>query len=1196
MQKMRIWRYPGKPEENGNAASPRRRILRAFVFHVLEIIALLMVLALVAFAVLAWQLSKGPLDLSFLKEDTNAALMQVFDGQNANIGKLEADWSVSEKSLVIVAKDVSLQDADGGIVLDIPRFEAGLDGLALLRGGIEFSRLVIIGGEISAVRRETGEIGVGVGSVEHVLNNPRLWQQQSTVQAPLLRQALSKLQNLSIRGGALNLKDFRSGIQWRAPDTRISFIRDGERIKFLADGIIESNGMKSPVRFEGTSNTDFSDLSANAMFSNYIPAQLVPDFGRLSFLARVQVPVSSSMSVATDEAGFLVNASFKLDSGAGVLNLPFGDLALESGSIEANFDAETGTISITTAQMAGPRIDVGFVGQIKGLDPAQLIVGNQIDFSLDFQKSNVDMTGFMQGAIELDDLLLQGAYSSVDQSLHFENWQITADQLHLHGNGGVQWVSSDEGEVFPKVQINGRSSGNTDLKQVLSFWPVNLAEGVRSWAVKNMRSANMYDFILQVNVDENLRDNGGLKNEMLTLSFSFDKLETTYFGTMPAIKQAQGTALLRGNSFDVNMKSGRLLDNELSKGYVQIPYLYPAGAMAVYGARASGPLSDLLHIIDQEPFGYVSMYRIVPNEIGGSGFVDFEMHRPMRTRVPFKDMSFSASGEYTNVSASALLFEQDMTGVNIQFQADESRLEIEGQGDIGGQLSKFSWSENFKAVDEPRTKMELESIIDASIFDAFGLPTREYFDGNLAITLAISGNGLAVQNAVVSADLSEAFLDLPGSSWSKPKGMPGSLSFQVQETNPGEYLLNELSLLASGLVFEGQVSFSASSGLQSLLVTRAMMDGGFDFVADVKRDQQGAFLVDMNVASADISPIVRGLSNPSSDLVAVPVKGDIRFAKTIAGPRLLLNSGYLKFEHNGEKLHNLDFLANSDQGEHRFSIIEGEQERLLVSAYSADGGAALEAFLGFDGLIGGKMNLSGEVIYGSGPQTDLVLNLENFQLANTPVAAQILSLGSLRGFADTLSGSGIAFEKLTLPIKIQEGLLSIRGASATGPAMGVTLDGDVNLQDKDLTLHGVLAPAYTLNSMFRSVPIVGNILVPRQGEGVFGLTYSVSGSFAQMQVAVNPLSAFAPGVLRQMFGGSLPETADAKEDQPPSPEEDKIKDNTEQLLPQGVDAQLDTADAISGDELAEEPAPEQEQITKPDQTAEPIADDLPPQF
>jgi hypothetical protein len=92
--------------------------------------------------------------------------------------------------------------------------------------------------------------------------------------------------------------------------------------------------------------------------------------------------------------------------------------------------------------------------------------------------------------------------------------------------------------------------------------------------------------------------------------------------------------------------------------------------------------------------------------------------------------------------------------------------------------------------------------------------------------------------------------------------------------------------------------------------------------------------------------------------------------------------------------------------------------------------------------------------------------------------------------------------------------------------MGITLEGAIDTANSAINLEGTVVPAYTLNSFIGSIPLLGNLLVGKRGEGVFAVTYGVVGPLENPKVLVNPLSALAPGVLRNMFrfgtNGSVP--------------------------------------------------------------------------
>ena len=57
-----------------------------------------------------------------------------------------------------------------------------------------------------------------------------------------------------------------------------------------------------------------------------------------------------------------------------------------------------------------------------------------------------------------------------------------------------------------------------------------------------------------------------------------------------------------------------------------------------------------------------------------------------------------------------------------------------------------------------------------------------------------------------------------------------------------------------------------------------------------------------------------------------------------------------------------------------------------------------------------------------------------------------------------------------------------------------------------------------MNNLFSQVPLFGPLLGGGRHEGLLGLSYRITGSAASPVLYVNPLSALAPGFLRQIFG------------------------------------------------------------------------------
>ena len=163
--------------------------------------------------------------------------------------------------------------------------------------------------------------------------------------------------------------------------------------------------------------------------------------------------------------------------------------------------------------------------------------------------------------------------------------------------------------------------------------------------------------------------------------------------------------------------------------------------------------------------------------------------------------------------------------------------------------------------------------------------------------------------------------------------------------------------------------------------------------------------------------------------------------------------------------------------------------------------------------------------------------MKNFQLRNQPLINRLFAAGSLTGIGDLTGGDSISLEEWNFPFTSKNNVLSVNGARAVGRAVGASADGYIDRPHGTLALKGSLIPAYELNSVISNIPLIGDILASKQGEGIFGVTYSATGNMEQPNISTNPLSMLTPGILRRIFQGHIPTKNDAPTNNPvPRPE------------------------------------------------------------
>ncbi len=143
-------------------------------------------------------------------------------------------------------------------------------------------------------------------------------------------------------------------------------------------------------------------------------------------------------------------------------------------------------------------------------------------------------------------------------------------------------------------------------------------------------------------------------------------------------------------------------------------------------------------------------------------------------------------------------------------------------------------------------------------------------------------------------------------------------------------------------------------------------------------------------------------------------------------------------------------------------------------------------------------------------ESNSLLTIDNFKVQEVPILAKLLSLASLQGIADLLTGEGIRFNNFEMKFSNKKNLMSIDEMYAIGPAISILMDGYLET-DKIISLRGTLVPATTINKSIASIPLLGEILVGKKtGEGVFGVSFKIKGPPKDLKTTVNPIKTLTP--------------------------------------------------------------------------------------
>ncbi len=217
-------------------------------------------------------------------------------------------------------------------------------------------------------------------------------------------------------------------------------------------------------------------------------------------------------------------------------------------------------------------------------------------------------------------------------------------------------------------------------------------------------------------------------------------------------------------------------------------------------------------------------------------------------------------------------------------------------------------------------------------------------------------------------------------------------------------------------------------------------------------------------------------------------------------------NGILEVRNN--KIFDLNLNSNFSSKEKLFISIITQKDNSVVTTFHSDRASPfVKKYKFIKGFEEGNLDFSSLKINNV---TKSKLIIDNFKIQEVPVLAKILTLASLQGIADLLTGEGVRFTDFEMVYSKKGSLITIDEIYAIGPAISIMMEGYVEGK-KLISLRGTLVPASTINRTISSLPLIGDILIGKKvGEGVFGVSFKIKGPPKDLKTTVNPIKTLTP--------------------------------------------------------------------------------------
>ena len=237
--------------------------------------------------------------------------------------------------------------------------------------------------------------------------------------------------------------------------------------------------------------------------------------------------------------------------------------------------------------------------------------------------------------------------------------------------------------------------------------------------------------------------------------------------------------------------------------------------------------------------------------------------------------------------------------------------------------------------------------------------------------------------------------------------------------------------------------------------------------------------------------------------ILVPLSEELQNFKLIGE---IKNGQFVKISSKGDFGGNnfLDISMKRDKiSNKKYLEIYSDLTRPLLTEYSF-----------FNGLSGGKLLFTSLI---EKSKSNSKLKIEDFRVINAPGVIKLLSLADLGGLKDLVEAEGLSFDVLEIDMEEKNDFLKLNEILALGPSMSVLMEG---YQDKSglISLRGTLVPAKTLNKMIAKIPVIGNIVIPKEvGEGLFGISFKIKGPKGKTKITINPIKTLTPRFIQKII-------------------------------------------------------------------------------
>lgn len=1024
--------------------------------------------------------------------------------------------------IALQVNDVSLKTADGKPMADIGRVRFGMRLLPLLSGDVRltsarFSNAHIV---VAAMPSGGGDWTAALRN-ENGLVDP---EKVSAAAFASVNDALDAVREDSIRQIDLHNVEFElpdTGLVKRVTVTSATVAQTGTgRMQFSYDADVD--GRHATLTATATRDATarrIASLDANIEIEGAgtsgeggsTEAAPAADGARLGSIA-----LQLSGSEASGDSPSRLAASLSLTGS--VLDLDERGLLPLDVDADATLMAGSNKISVDRLLIKNGRSSFDFAGSI---GPKPAAAGEEPAYRYDLTSDGSTLAPSESPEPALQFLArIAGVYQPKSRKL-------VAEQIGVRSGGSGEVLGAatvafvDNGPPGVSLSLNVHDMPVSHVKQL---WPWFSARNARLWVLGNLFGGTVTDANLQFQVVPGRLGNGvPLTGDEVFGRFQIEGSRFDTAGRIPPVRDAVGVVAFHGNDVDIALSSGSVYMPSgrtvaASGGTLTIKNANRPIVVGGLDIDVAGEAPAIAELASYEPINAMRHVGLAPEDLSGTVTGHVRADIPLTRGMDTSKLDWLVSLDYQDLSLAKSFEDQTVTEADGSITVGPKQAVISAEAKLNGIPAELDLVEPL-ADDGPARSLKVTLILDDKTRNASMPGLSDLLSGTIKV--AIDKSGEDAQQ--VSADLTNARLDIPWAGWSKGAGIPAKVAFNMAKSG-STTTLSDFALDGKSFSIDGNVTL-VNGALSAARFSKVALNRGDDVAVSVKRAGK-SYAVDVSGASLDARSLIKQFTSDVDTATkgagsdAISVSADV--ASLTGFHDEVLSNLKLEYSAAGSHLNGLNVTAAASSGAPITINNTTSEGGRVLRVKSADAGAILRFLNVYEHMEGGAITLS---LSGAadGPMKGQV-DARNFYVVNEPKLASIVSTtpaGDTRSLNEAVKGnidtSRVQFERGFAEIDKGSGYLRLANGLLRGPRIGTTFQGTLYDPNNNMDMTGTFMPVYRLNRIFGELPLFGPLLGNGRDRGLIGVTYRLRGNANKPTLNVNPLSVVAPGIFRSIF-------------------------------------------------------------------------------